>query len=59
MECFSKTIRDRDAEEKNTEKARIYMKESGMGGEIPLKYANYAANYESDGGKLAEKWWFA
>jgi hypothetical protein len=24
-----------------------------------LKYVNYAANYESDGGKLAEKWWFA
>jgi peptide/nickel transport system substrate-binding protein len=24
-----------------------------------LKYVNYAANYESDGGKLAERWWFA
>ena len=59
MECFPKTIRDRDDEEKKTEKASFHMKESGIGGEILLKYVNYAANYESDGGKLAEKWWFA
>ena len=34
---------------------RFHMKK----GEILLKYVNYAVNYESDGGKLAEKWWFA
>ena len=38
---------------------RFHMKKAGIGGEILLKYVNYAANYESDGGKLAEKWWFA
>jgi hypothetical protein len=32
--------------EKKTEKARFHMKESGIGREIPLKYANYAANYD-------------
>jgi hypothetical protein len=35
------------------------MKKTGIGAETLLKYVNYAANCESNGGKLAEKWWFA
>ncbi len=38
---------------------RFPMKKAGIGAETLLQYVNYAANYESDGGKLTEKWWFA